>query len=129
MCETELEEKYKSLSQGKSILESCLHLNLAEHLNSEIGLGTITSIDSAKRWLRNSFMFHRIRKNPNHYQVALTGGGKTRSWEERIEEMVTQSVQGLQESELVVIHKQDGKLESTEYGDIMSKVRNLSFSW
>src|ERR1700722_11486252 len=106
MCETELEEKYKSLSQGKTILESSLHLNLAEHLNSEIGLRTITSVDSAKKWLGNSFLFHRIQKNPNHYQVVLADGSggeeQNISWEERIGKMVTQSVKKLQRSELFV---------------------------
>ena len=133
MCENELEGKYKALSQGRTVLESCLHLNLAEHLNSEIGLGTITSIDSANQWLRSSFLFRRIQKNPSHYEVALgkdSGGWKQSiTWEERIREMVMLSVEKLQKSELIVREEGDDrvdrKLESTEYGDIMSKVSLL----
>jgi ATP-dependent DNA helicase HFM1/MER3 len=47
MCEPELAKKYKDLTHGETILESCLHSNLSEHLNSEISLGTITSMRSA----------------------------------------------------------------------------------
>lgn len=69
MCEPELERKYKMLVSGTMILESCLHLNLTEHINSEIGLGTITDVDSAKEWLRNSFFYQRLQKNPKHYSL------------------------------------------------------------
>lgn len=48
LCDNEQERKYKALVSGKTPLESCLHANLSEHLNSEIGLGTITDLDSAK---------------------------------------------------------------------------------
>jgi ATP-dependent DNA helicase HFM1/MER3 len=48
MCETQLEAKYQAMVQGKTVVESSLHRNLAEHINSEIGLGTITSYDTAK---------------------------------------------------------------------------------
>ncbi|KAF7363796.1 ATP-dependent DNA helicase MER3 [Mycena sanguinolenta] len=64
LCESDLEKKYRELVQGKTIVESSLHKNLSEHLNSEIGLGTITNIRSAKEWLRSSFLFQRIQKNP-----------------------------------------------------------------
>jgi ATP-dependent DNA helicase HFM1/MER3 len=47
MCEPELVKKYKALTQGETVLESCLHLNLAEHLNSEVVLGTISSLRAA----------------------------------------------------------------------------------
>lgn len=69
MCESELQEKYRALVQGKTVVESSLHLNLSEHLNSEIGLGTITNVNSAKEWLKSSFLFQRIQKNARHYAL------------------------------------------------------------
>ncbi|KAK0211119.1 Sec63 Brl domain-containing protein [Desarmillaria ectypa] len=120
LCETGLESKYRELVQGKTILESSLHLNLSEHLNSEIGLGTVTSISSATDWLRNSFLFQRIRKNPRHYAL---GKGEDQTWEERVDDLVMQSITKLKESELITCSEDggDGQLSSTEYGDIMSK--------
>lgn len=119
MCEQELEAKYKALTQGRTQLESCLHLNLSEHLNSEIGLGTISNLDGAKEWLRNSFLFQRIQKNPKHYAI---GKDNNQTWQERMDDMVTQSVDKLHDSQLVeTTHDPEG-LVSTEYGDTMSKV-------
>lgn len=120
MCETELEAKYQALVQGRTFLESCLHNNLAEHLNSEIGLGTIINIDSAKEWLHSSFLFRRIQQNPRHYAIGKEGN---QTWQERIDNMVTESVERLRENQLVELSDDDSSiLRSTEYGDIMSKV-------
>ncbi|EMD38220.1 hypothetical protein CERSUDRAFT_48078, partial [Gelatoporia subvermispora B] len=118
LCETELEAKYKALVKGQSALESCLHFNLAEHVNSEVGLGTITNIDSAKDWLHNSFLFQRIQRNPRHYAI---GKDNNQTWQERIDEMVTQSVATLQENQLLEYTDDTStRLASTEYGEIMS---------
>ncbi|TFK54660.1 hypothetical protein OE88DRAFT_1731974 [Heliocybe sulcata] len=120
LCEPELEAKYRNLVQGKTVLESCLHQNLSEHLNSEIGLGTITDIGTAKEWLHNSFLFQRLRRNPAHYSLGKPTG---QSWQESLDDMVMQSVKTLKESELVEYDEkgENGSLISTEYGDIMSK--------
>ncbi|PCH39192.1 nucleoside triphosphate hydrolase protein, partial [Wolfiporia cocos MD-104 SS10] len=119
LCETELEAKYNALVQGRTVLESCLHLSLSEHINSEVVLGTITDLDSAKAWLQNSFMFRRIQKNPNYYAIEKDNN---QTWQDRINEMVTQSIRELQETELVSFSDDTvGTLSSTEYGDIMSK--------
>ncbi|KII88121.1 hypothetical protein PLICRDRAFT_698570 [Plicaturopsis crispa FD-325 SS-3] len=122
LCEAELEGKYKALTHGKTILESTLHHTLSEHLNSEIGLGTITSLASAKTWLRESFLFQRIQKNPGHYAMGREEG---QTWEERVDGLVLDSVGRLREAELVefagVDEEGEGELGSTEYGDIMSK--------
>jgi hypothetical protein len=58
MCESELENKYRNLIQGRTVVESSLHQNLSEHLNSEIGLGTISDLTSAKYVI--SFAMSRI---------------------------------------------------------------------
>jgi ATP-dependent DNA helicase HFM1/MER3 len=127
MCESELEQKYKALVQGKTILESSLHINLAEHLNSEIGLGTITDVDTAKNWLRSSFLYQRMQRNPQYYTLSLED---KKTVKESIDDLVMQSITHLEEIKLVN-HVKDGgnngKLTSTEYGAIMSKVRSLSF--
>lgn len=120
MCEPELEQKYKALVSGTTQLESSLHLNLDEHLNSEIGLGTITDVESAKEWLRNSFLWQRLQKNPRHYAI---GKDENQTWQEKVDDLVMQSITRLKETELVDHENEsNGSLCSTEYGDIMSKV-------
>ena len=122
MCELDLEHKYKAMVQGNTILESCLHLNLAEHLNSEIGLGTITSLASAKRWLHNSFLYQRIQQNPSHYSIGKEGD---QTWDQRMDDMVAESIEELRKDQLVE-RDEDDSLSSTEYGEIMSKVSRVT---
>lgn len=119
ICESTLENKYRALAQGATVIESSLHQNLAEHLNSEVGLGTIGSVDSAKEWLRNSFLFQRIRKNPNHYAL---GKEENQTWEDRMDDLVLQSFTKLANVNLIEYIDDGKELRSTEYGNIMSKV-------
>ncbi|KAH9060008.1 P-loop containing nucleoside triphosphate hydrolase protein [Lactarius vividus] len=116
MCESGLESKYRALGQGQTILESSLHTNLAEHLNSEIGLGTITNIATAKEWLRNSFMFRRMAQNPQRYM------SKEQNWKDGLNGMIMQCVSDLRSAELLnYVEGGATELRSTEFGDIMSK--------
>jgi ATP-dependent DNA helicase HFM1/MER3 len=111
------EERYQKMVSGRETLESTLHLNLIEHLNSEIGLGTITDLASAKTWLGGTFLSVRLRKNPNYYQ--LTGGTTNPSQiDERLEELCERHIHQLQDAELVTRHD---TFRSTEYGRAMSK--------
>ncbi|KAK8864653.1 hypothetical protein IAR55_001903 [Kwoniella newhampshirensis] len=54
MCErTKVQKpKYQKMLYSQTVLESCLHENLTEHLNSEISLGNIQSVSAAQAWLR-----------------------------------------------------------------------------
>lgn len=121
MCESQLEAKYRNLAQGTTLLESSLHLNIAEHVNSEIGLGTITDVESAKAWLHNSFLFQRLQRNPKHYAI---GKDEQQTWQERLDQMILDSVTELKASKLVETPEggEEHQLRSTEYGDVMSKV-------
>lgn len=50
-------------------MESSLHRYLAEHLNAEILLGTITDVAVAMDWIRSTFLYIRGKKNPRHYNI------------------------------------------------------------
>lgn len=118
MCEPQLVSKYQALTQGKTVLESSLHHNMLEHLNSEIALGTITNLQSAKSWLHNSFLYQRLRKNPSHYALHQD---TSKNWHERLEDIVLQNVGRLEATQLVC-RTEDDQIQPTDYGDIMSKV-------
>ncbi|KAG2349464.1 P-loop containing nucleoside triphosphate hydrolase protein [Suillus weaverae] len=118
LCETELESKYRDLVQGTTPLESSLHTNLTEHLNSEIGLGTITDVKTAQEWLLRSFMYRRIQKNPQHYNI---GKDDRQSWQDKVDSIVMDSIEQLRETELVTYSPRNGELSSTDFGDIMSR--------
>ena len=110
-------QRYEKMVSGQEILESTLHLHLIEHLNSEICLGTINDISSAKAWLAGTFLSVRLRRNPDYYR--LTGGTTSPSQiDERLEEICERDIKQLQEAELVT---DDRMFKCTEYGRAMSK--------
>ncbi|TIB74309.1 hypothetical protein E3Q23_02738 [Wallemia mellicola] len=122
MTEKSNYDHYKSLVSGETALESSLHLNLCEHLNAEINLGTIKSNNGAIEWLRKTFLYIRIQKNPAHYVSALnekTASVDT-SWERRLEEIVETALFELGERGLIKLEA-NGQLKSTGLGNIMSK--------
>lgn len=121
MCESELESKYRALGQGQTILESSLHTNLAEHLISEVGLGTITNMATANEWIRHSFMFRRLAQNPHRYM------SKEQPWKDGLDSMISKCINDLKDAELLTfVEGKSGELCSTEFGEIMSRVRILN---
>lgn len=107
--------KYKHVVDGKRPLESRLHLQLIEHVNAEIGLGTIQDIQSAKRWLRSTFFFVRCLANPHHYDVKE----HPEAIESMLEEKCLGSIRTLECEGLV--ENIDGNLRTTVFGDVTAK--------
>ncbi|KAI9741343.1 MAG: Sec63 [Cirrosporium novae-zelandiae] len=108
---------YEKMVAGEERLESCLHLNLIDHLNAEIGLGTVYDIPSATRWLAGTFLFVRLKTNPDHYKL----DGDTQAaldQDERLEEICGRDIKLLEETKLITVQ---GRIKSTELGDAMSR--------
>ena len=61
---------YVGLVHGTDPIESNLGLAMPEHINAEIAGGIVTDAATAVDWLRHSFFFIRVGKNPRHYDVA-----------------------------------------------------------
>ncbi|KAF1991793.1 P-loop containing nucleoside triphosphate hydrolase protein [Aulographum hederae CBS 113979] len=116
MTRQEKTRHYEKMVSGQEILESCLHLNLIDHLNAEIGLGTVTDVESAKKWLNGTFLYVRLKKNPSHYR--LEGDSGRGQIDDRIEEICCRDLEELQKHDLVT---GDNKLRTTEYGEAMAR--------
>ncbi|GIJ92257.1 sec63 protein [Aspergillus pseudoviridinutans] len=115
MTRKERVQHYEKLVSGSETLESCLHLNLIDHLNAEIGLGTITDVDSAVRWLAGTFLFVRLRRNPMHYR--LKEGATKDDEDEMLRQICEKDIKLLQETGLVASER----LKSTPFGDAMAR--------
>jgi ATP-dependent DNA helicase HFM1/MER3 len=107
---------YEKMVSGQEVLESCLHRNLIDHFNAEIGLGTITNASTAKRWLSGTFLYVRLKENPEHYKI--DGDASGRNLEERLEMICNKVISLLQENELVT---EGSRLQCTEFGDAMAR--------
>jgi hypothetical protein len=122
--------QYKDLLNSSTILESSLHENLTERtsdrhrsmgrtdnrppetdINSEIGLRTIRSIETAQQWIKTyvdltgeilvadtytlscrTFLYIRIQRNPRFYSKLLSQNatGHT-NWQKALEEFIAVS--------------------------------------
>ena len=109
-------KKYEKLVSGEELLESCLHLNLIDHLNAEIGLGTIYDLYTAKRWLAGTFLYVRLERNPDHYK--LEGDAVAQSLDDRIERICRRDLELLIDTQLVT---SGDRLKATECGDAMAR--------
>lgn len=111
--------KYENLVAGNQPLESQLHLQLVEHINAEIGLGTIFDISSAKTWLRSTFFYVRCRANPKYYGMTLDHTLNHDGVDSMIEEQCAASIETLLNHGL--IENTDGKIRATAYGEAAAR--------
>ncbi|KAK8018948.1 hypothetical protein PG991_008138 [Apiospora marii] len=109
-------ERYEKMVSGMEKLESKLHLNLVEHLNSEVGLGTIQNLDTAKKWIDGTFLNVRMRQNPDKY--TLKGSDTGANADESLQQWCERDIRTLQQHRLIT---QGDHFKCTEYGNAMSR--------
>ena len=129
--------KYTTLNFAPSdTISRSLHKTLVEHINSEIATKNIKKLDDAYRWLRSSFLYVRIKANPEHYRSIVTdfvtaddedgedlddivnlAPAKTVNPEKRLEEMVAEAVKQLIDEGLA--EEVGDEFDSTDYGDML----------
>ncbi|KAI1100078.1 P-loop containing nucleoside triphosphate hydrolase protein [Jackrogersella minutella] len=109
-------DRYKKMMSGDETLESTLHKNLVEHLNSEISLGTIQDVPTAKKWIGGTFLSVRVRQSPSLYHLEDIHDAEDA--EKRMEEWCERDVKLLQQCGLVT---DQAPFKCTEYGHAMSR--------
>ncbi|SPO26563.1 related to HFM1 - DNA/RNA helicase [Ustilago trichophora] len=120
MCEDTMQAHYRELVSGSRDIESSLAPNLVEHVNAEIGLRGRTTEAQINAWIRQSFMWIRLQKNPTYYLSQEEGIGLD-SVEDILKHLCTKTLTALQEASLVSCIDQSAEIASTEYGEIMSR--------
>lgn len=112
-------QKYENMDAGKEMVESSLHENLVEHMNAEIGLSTITSMETAKSWLKSTFLYIRLQKNPLYYKLEGQTPQKNKNSEQRLDDICEREVDILQVEGMVT--ENYGRLSLTKFGEAMAK--------
>ncbi|KAG8071458.1 hypothetical protein GUJ93_ZPchr0006g46127 [Zizania palustris] len=69
MTRRETVHLYENLLNGCEMVESQLLTCAVEHLNAEIVQLTVSDITLAIEWLKCSYLYIRIKKNPEHYGI------------------------------------------------------------
>jgi ATP-dependent DNA helicase HFM1/MER3 len=107
---------YEALVTGEELLESKLHLNPIDHMNSEIGLGTIRDLRSARDWLTGTFLYVRLQQNPAYYR--LEGSRSGQNIQEQVDDICFRDIALLREHNLVTGEE---NFRCTEYGYAMAR--------
>jgi activating signal cointegrator complex subunit 3 len=115
---------YMGLMANTMEIESQFMKNLKENLNAEIALGTVTNIHEAKEWIKYTFFYIRLLRNPKKYNFNLgkarDANGKKAEIEEFLQELLTEAVKKLNELRLIRHDTATNFLNSTELGRIAS---------
>jgi len=72
VCQESVASSLRNLDVPIAV-ESCLHEATVTHLNSEIALENVNSIDQADEWLKSTFFYTRVLVNPRHYNISSFG--------------------------------------------------------
>ncbi|KAF1922985.1 P-loop containing nucleoside triphosphate hydrolase protein [Didymella exigua CBS 183.55] len=108
--------RYENLVTGEDILESKLHLNLVNHMNAEIGLGTIRDLESARKWLMGTFLYVRLQQNPSYYK--LEGSRNGQDIQEQVDNICFRDIALLKEHNLA---SGEEYFRCTEFGHAMAR--------
>lgn len=103
---------------GTNPIESHLHKCLAEHLNSEVVLQTITDLSIAVQWIKSTFFYVRARKNPTRY--GITNKLEKDRLQKKLEEMCLVGINALERHQLITKNN-ECVIKSTPYGRLMAR--------
>ncbi|XP_072178266.1 activating signal cointegrator 1 complex subunit 3-like [Diadema setosum] len=62
---------YLLLLMTQDPIESKFKMRLADNLNAEIVLGTVSNMEEALRWLRYTYLYIRMRRSPEAYKLSF----------------------------------------------------------
>jgi replicative superfamily II helicase len=111
---------YLALLAHQTPIESSLIKALPDHLNAEIVNGTINNIKEASSWLRYTFLFVRMAKNPLVYGLSQEEHFDDPQLEKRRLELVRIAATALDACMMIRYDVQSGNLAVTDLGRVAS---------
>ncbi|XP_075106638.1 LOW QUALITY PROTEIN: ATP-dependent DNA helicase homolog MER3-like [Nicotiana tabacum] len=119
MTRKETVHLYENLLSGCELVESQLLPCVTEHLTAEIVQLTVSDITGAIEWMKCSYLYVRIKKNPEKYAVrrGLTGD----SLESHMQDICVQNVHELSSYQLIWTDEDGFRLKPLEPGRLMTK--------
>ncbi|XP_071491860.1 activating signal cointegrator 1 complex subunit 3-like [Diadema antillarum] len=111
---------YLKLLMTQTPIESQFEERLTDNLNAEIVLGTVSNTEEALRWLKYTYLYTRMRLNPEGYDLLSSDVVDDRRLDVVLEGMVASSATDLLKSRMARAGEVKGSLEYTEIGRIAS---------
>ncbi|KMZ97720.1 RNA helicase [Plasmodium vivax North Korean] len=110
--------KYIKLLTNNTIIESSFLKNIENHLNAEISIGTTKNVEDGIKWLEYTYLYVRMKKNPNLYDADLTSDMHLYN---KRKEIILKAIQNLSENKLVRRVLLTNDFIGTFYGHIAAK--------
>ncbi|XP_053615369.1 activating signal cointegrator 1 complex subunit 3 [Plodia interpunctella] len=105
----------KSMTNQFPIESNFINL-LADNLNAEVALGTVTNINEAVEWLSYTYLFVRMRINPQVYGLTYTDVQEEPMLETKRRELITAAAMQLDKTHMIRYNERTGDLNITDLG-------------
>ncbi|KAI5428911.1 Sec63, variant 2 [Lathyrus oleraceus] len=119
MTRRETVHLYENLLSGCELVESQLLSCVTEHLLAEIVQLTVTDITKAIEWMKCSYLYVRMKKNPTNY--AIEKGISDGRIEKHVQEVCVQKVNELSQYQMVWVDEDGFLLRPLDPGRLMTK--------
>lgn len=107
---------YLTLLTQQNPIESQFLNNLADNLNAEVALGTVTNVEEAVKWLSYTYLYVRMRANPLAYGINHKAYQMDPSLELYRKELVVESGRKLDKARMIRFEERTGYFASTDLG-------------
>ncbi|WZZ36346.1 hypothetical protein YC2023_019747 [Brassica napus] len=119
MTRRETVHLYENLLNGCEVVESQLLPCLIEHLTAEIVQLTVTDVTRAIEWMKCSYLYVRMKKNPENY--AIKKGIPKDRVEKHLQELCLQKINELSSYQMIWTDTNGFVLKPEEPGRLMTK--------
>nr|KAJ0212747.1 hypothetical protein LSAT_V11C400227260 [Lactuca sativa] len=119
MTRRETVHLYENLLGGCELVESQLLSCVTEHLVAEVVQLTVPDITRAIEWIKCSYLYVRMKKNPQNYAIKKELSGI--HIEKHIQEVCVQKVKELSEYQMILTEEDGFILKPLEPGRLMTK--------
>ncbi|KAG6719998.1 hypothetical protein I3842_03G036300 [Carya illinoinensis] len=119
MTRRETVHLYENLLNGCEMVESQLLPCVTEHLTAEIVQLTVSDITRAIEWMKCSYLYVRMKKNPKNY--LLKQGTSSEQKERHMQEICVQKVNELSQHQMIWTDEDGFLLKPLEPGKLMTK--------
>ena len=121
-------QHYLSAVTQQQPIESKFSRKLVDNLNAEISLGTVTSVPEAVTWLGYSYLFVRMRRNPQAYGIDWNEFQDDPQLGQRRHELIVHAARTLHNSQMIIFNEKTEELRAKDVGRIASQYYVLQTS-
>ncbi|XP_059501244.1 activating signal cointegrator 1 complex subunit 3 [Stegostoma tigrinum] len=107
---------YLTLLTQQNPIESQFLARLADNLNAEIALGTVTNVEEAVKWLSYTYLYVRARNNPIAYGINHKTYQKDPALEKYRRDLVIDAGRNLDKAKMVRFEERTGYFSITDLG-------------